>query len=40
MAKNQAQRTKQGAAVFYTAPSKDGQTANPVQGELRSDQAE
>ncbi|MYV46706.1 hypothetical protein [Streptomyces sp. SID2888] len=40
VAKNQAQRTKQGTSVFYTSPSDAGQTANPVQGELRSGQAE
>ncbi|MDW6066388.1 hypothetical protein SAZ11_62355 [Streptomyces sp. FXJ1.4098] len=36
VAKNQAQRSKQGASVFYTAPH----TAASVQDEARSEQAE
>ncbi|MGV9567740.1 hypothetical protein [Streptomyces sp. NPDC003480] len=40
VAKNQAQRTKQGASVFYTAPGTAEQTATPANGEQPSKQAE
>ncbi|MER5916597.1 hypothetical protein ABT124_41005 [Streptomyces sp. NPDC001982] len=40
VAKSQAQRTKQGASVFYTAPNAAEQTAAPVQDEAQSEQAE
>lgn len=36
VAKNHAQRSKQGASVFYTAPHTAGQTPTPVQGESQS----
>ncbi|MGX4695196.1 hypothetical protein [Streptomyces sp. JNUCC 63] len=37
VAKNQAQRTKQGSSVYYTAAE---QTSTPVQDEQQSEQAE
>ncbi|MGW5658606.1 hypothetical protein ACWEWG_00655 [Streptomyces sp. NPDC003758] len=40
VAKNQAQRTKQGSSVFYTAPGAAEQTATPVQGQAEAGQAE
>ncbi|UXY17722.1 hypothetical protein N8I84_02440 [Streptomyces cynarae] len=40
VAKNQAQRTKQGSSVFYTAPGAAEQTATPVQGQAETGQAE
>ncbi|MFE0332500.1 hypothetical protein ACFW08_38080 [Streptomyces sp. NPDC058960] len=40
VAKNQAQRTKQGSSVFYTAPSAAEQTATPANDEQSSEQAE
>ncbi|MEU1601202.1 hypothetical protein ABZ468_53185 [Streptomyces sp. NPDC005708] len=40
VAKNQAQRTKQGASVFYTAPNAAEQPAAPVAGEAQAEQAE
>ncbi|MEU6325540.1 hypothetical protein [Streptomyces sp. NPDC047009] len=40
VAKNQAQRAKQGGSVFYTAPKAAGQTAAASQDEAQSEQAE
>jgi hypothetical protein len=40
VAKNQAQRSKQGASVFYTAPDSAGQTTATSQDEAQSEQAE
>jgi hypothetical protein len=40
VAKNQSQRTKQGASVFYTAPGAAEQAATPVQGEAEAGRAE
>ncbi|MEU6656803.1 hypothetical protein ABZ904_47760 [Streptomyces sp. NPDC046900] len=42
VAKNQAQRTKQGASVYYTAPNtaETEQTATPAQDAPQSEQAE
>jgi hypothetical protein len=40
VAKNQAQRTKQGSSVFYTTPNAAGQTAATSQDEAQSEQAE
>ncbi|MFF3467726.1 hypothetical protein [Streptomyces sp. NPDC002619] len=40
VAKSQAQRTKQGASVYYTAPNAAEQTTAPVQDEAQSEQAE
>ncbi|MGW7674492.1 hypothetical protein ACWGJX_46880 [Streptomyces sp. NPDC054775] len=37
VAKNQAQRTKQGSSVYYTAPSPAGHTAAPTQDEQKSE---
>jgi hypothetical protein len=39
VAKSQAQRTKQGASVFYTAPNAAEQPAAPVAGEAQAEQA-
>ncbi|MGW9026502.1 BlaI/MecI/CopY family transcriptional regulator [Streptomyces sp. NPDC055722] len=40
VAKNQAQRAKQGSSVYYTAPNAAEQTASQAKDELTSDQAE
>lgn len=40
VAKNQAQRTKQGSSVFYTAPGSAEQTAAPANDAQSSEQAE
>ena len=40
VAKNQAQRTKQGSSVFYIAPGSAEQTATPANDEQPSGQAE
>lgn len=40
VAKNQAQRTKQGTSVFYTAPQAAEATATPANDEQPSEQAE
>ncbi|MGW2936977.1 hypothetical protein ACWDA7_35180 [Streptomyces sp. NPDC001156] len=40
VAKNQAQRTKQGSSVYYTAPNTAEQTATSAQDEPQSEQAE
>jgi hypothetical protein len=40
VAKNQAQRTKQGSSVYYIAPAAAEQTSTPVQDEQQSEQAE
>ncbi|MGW2939648.1 hypothetical protein ACWDA7_50135 [Streptomyces sp. NPDC001156] len=40
VAKNQAQRTKQGSSVYYTAPNLVGQTAATSQDEAQSEQTE
>ncbi|MEU9481800.1 hypothetical protein [Streptomyces sp. NPDC048191] len=40
VAKNQAQRTKQGSSVFYTAPGSTEQTATPANDTQSSKQAE
>ncbi|MFF3518367.1 hypothetical protein [Streptomyces sp. NPDC002573] len=40
VAKNQAKRTKQGAAVFYTSPDTAEQAGTPVQDEEQSAHAE
>ncbi|MFJ5535201.1 hypothetical protein [Streptomyces sp. NPDC093261] len=37
VAKNQAERTKQGASVFYTAPDTAEQTGAPVQGKAQAE---
>ncbi|MFF3879396.1 hypothetical protein [Streptomyces sp. NPDC001978] len=40
VAKSQAQRTKQGSSVYYTAPNLAGQTAAASQDEAQSEQTE
>ncbi|OIJ94574.1 hypothetical protein [Streptomyces colonosanans] len=40
VAKNQAQRTKQGSSVFYAASDAAGQTAASAKGESQSEQGE
>ncbi|GHK01748.1 hypothetical protein SY2F82_35450 [Streptomyces sp. Y2F8-2] len=40
VAKNQAQRTKQGSSVFYTAPGAAEQATTPVRGQAEAGQAE
>ncbi|MEU1600662.1 hypothetical protein ABZ468_50025 [Streptomyces sp. NPDC005708] len=40
VAKNRAQRIKQGGSVYYTAPNMSEQTAMPTQDEPQSEQAE
>ncbi|MFD8392991.1 BlaI/MecI/CopY family transcriptional regulator [Streptomyces sp. NPDC059680] len=40
VAKNQAQRTKQGSSVFYTAPGSTEQPATPANDTQSSKQAE
>ncbi|MGW2940126.1 hypothetical protein ACWDA7_52870 [Streptomyces sp. NPDC001156] len=40
VAKNQAQRTKQGSSVYYTAPNLAGQTAATSQDEAQPEQTE
>ncbi|MGW5235051.1 hypothetical protein ACWEQU_22810 [Streptomyces nodosus] len=40
VARNQAQRTKQGTSVFYTTPTAAEQKAPSAEGEARSEQAE
>ncbi|GGJ72686.1 hypothetical protein [Streptomyces brasiliensis] len=37
VAKNQAQRTKQGSSVYYTAPNANEETAAPVLGEEQAE---
>jgi hypothetical protein len=40
VAKNRAQRSKQGSSVYYTAPNTAGQTDATPQDEAQSEQAE